>query len=246
VSVDFGNGHMYVAGATTVDSFVLHDNNVAWRDGTTWLEVAGGGPPPDGSTAQVAVLGRRQLLVTLKAPAPGTVDVVPLDDGAVTGAAPMAVPAPDGSQTPFGFDVYRDGTAVITLANSNQNALFRDGAFVSAATAGQQAPCWAVTVGKYVFVTNTGSRSITRLVGTGRNVFVDAAVAARTPGGGPTDSDADDGIVGVMDHGGGDSHLSFFSYNEFGELAPHGGPIATGLPNANGVAIVAADRRGRR
>src|SRR6202008_4567711 len=42
VSVDFGHDHMYVAGATTVDSFVLHRNPVEWMDGTTWLESAGG------------------------------------------------------------------------------------------------------------------------------------------------------------------------------------------------------------
>ena len=43
VSVDFGNDHMYVAGATTVDSFVLHRNTVEWLDGTTdwnWSEAA--------------------------------------------------------------------------------------------------------------------------------------------------------------------------------------------------------------
>src|ERR1700752_3802451 len=32
VSVDFGNDHMYVAGATTVDSFVLRRNRVDWMD----------------------------------------------------------------------------------------------------------------------------------------------------------------------------------------------------------------------
>ena len=47
VSVDFGNDHLYVAGATTVDSFVLHRNNVEWMDGTASLELAGGGAPPD-------------------------------------------------------------------------------------------------------------------------------------------------------------------------------------------------------
>jgi hypothetical protein len=48
VSVDFGNDHMYVAGATTVDSFVLEGRTVAWLDGTAGLEVAGGGTPPIG------------------------------------------------------------------------------------------------------------------------------------------------------------------------------------------------------
>jgi hypothetical protein len=32
VSVDFGNDHLYVAGATTVDSFVLHQNSVEGLD----------------------------------------------------------------------------------------------------------------------------------------------------------------------------------------------------------------------
>ena len=39
VSVDFGNDHMYVAGATTVDSFVLRGDSVEWMDGTTALAV---------------------------------------------------------------------------------------------------------------------------------------------------------------------------------------------------------------
>ena len=47
VSVDFGHDHLYVAGATTVDSFVLHRHSVEWMDGTTGLELAGGGVPPE-------------------------------------------------------------------------------------------------------------------------------------------------------------------------------------------------------
>ena len=88
VSIDFGNDHMYVAGATTVDSFEMHGNHVGWLDGTTWLQLAGGGLPPNGSTAQIGVVDDRRLLVTLKTdPDPGTVDIVALDnDSAVTGA----------------------------------------------------------------------------------------------------------------------------------------------------------------
>ena len=66
VSIDFGHDHMYVAGETTVDSFVLHGHSVGWMDGTASLELAGGGPPPNGSTAQVGVIDGRRLLVTLK------------------------------------------------------------------------------------------------------------------------------------------------------------------------------------
>jgi hypothetical protein len=239
VSVDFGNDHLYVAGGTTVDSFVLHRNSVEGLDGTTDLALAGGGVPPAGSTAQVGVIGEKQLLVTLKAdPDPGTVDIIALDRGRVIGAAPTAVSAPDGSLTPFGFATYGDGTALITLAHSNQDGLFRDGAFASVIAAGQAASCWMTRTGKYVFVANTGSRSISRLVGTGNNIFVDSRIAAQTPTGAPADIDADSGVLGVVDHAAGQSHLSLFTYNRFGELAAHGTTIALGVADANGVAIL--------
>jgi hypothetical protein len=244
VSVDFGHDHMYVAGATTVDSFVLHGNNVSWMDGTTGLALAGGGPPPNGSTAQDGVINERRLLVTLKTdPDPGTVDIVALHDGAITGAVPVAVSAPANTLTPFGFSVYPDGTAVITLAHSNHNGLFRDAAFTAVAGAGQAAPCWTTRVGKYVFTANTGSRTISRLIGTGNNVFVDSLVAASITTGAPSDLDADDGVLGVIDHGAGQSHLSLFTYNTYGELSASGAPINLGVANANGVAIMASSDR---
>ncbi len=241
VSVDFGNDHMYVAGSTTVDSFVLHHDNVDSIDGTASLELATGGAPPDGSTAQVGVIDGKRLLVTLKAdPDPGTVDIVTLRDGAVTGAAPAAVSAPAGTLTPFGFSVYPDGTAVITLAHSSQDGLFRDGAFTAVVGAQQVAPCWMTRVGKYLFTANTGSGTVTRLIGTGNNVFVDSPVAANiTTGGAPADLDANNGVLGVIDHGAGQSHLSLFTYNTFGELTASGNPITVGVANANGVAIMA-------
>ncbi|MEO7272361.1 MAG: hypothetical protein ABIX28_23085 [Vicinamibacterales bacterium] len=33
VSIDFANDHMHVAGATTVDSFTMHNRGVDWMDG---------------------------------------------------------------------------------------------------------------------------------------------------------------------------------------------------------------------
>jgi hypothetical protein len=240
VSVDFGNGHMYVAGAATIDSFVLHHDNVDWMDGTTSLQLVSGAAPPAGSTAQVGVVDDRRALVTLKTdPDPGTVDIVALHDGAITGAAPTAVSAPAGTLTPFGFAVYPDGTAVITLAHSSQDGLFRDGAFTSIISAGQVADCWMTRAGKYLFTANTGSRTISRLIGTGSHVFVDNTVAAGiTTGGAPSDIDSERGVLGVIDHGSGQSHLSLFTYNRFGELTPSGSPINVNVANANGVAIV--------
>ncbi len=238
VSIDFGNDHMYVAGATTVDSFVLHDTQVGALDGTTSLQLVGGALPPNGSTAQVGVVDEHRLLVTLKTdPDPGTIDVVALDRGAVVGAVPTAVSAPAGTLTPFGFSVYPDGTALITLAHSSQDGLFRHRAFTAVISTGQIAPCWTTRVGKYVFTANTGSQTISRLVGTGNNIFVDAAVAAKT-GGAPSDIDARRGTLGVVDHGAGHSHLTLFTYNEFGELTQIGPAIDVGVPNANGVAVV--------
>lgn len=240
VSVDFGSDHLYVAGATTVDSFVLRGGFVQWLDGTADLRLADGGTPPPGSTAQVGALDGSQLLVTLKAdPDPGTVDVVALDAGRVTGAAPAAVSAPQGTLTPFGFATEGDGTALITLAHSNQDGLFRNGSFAAIIPAGQIASCWMTRDGKYVFAANTGSRTISRLVGTGNHVFIDSAVAANVvTGGAPADIDASAGVLGVIDHVAGQSHLSVFTYNVFGELVAAGAPITLGVPDANGVAVL--------
>ena len=242
VSVDFGNGHMYVANAATVDSFVLHGNSVGFLDGTTPLQLVGGALPPGGSTAQVGVVDEGTLLVTLKTdPVPGTVDVVALHNGAIVSALPTAVSAPAGTLTPFGFAVYPDGTAIITLAHSDQDGLFRNGAFTSVIAAGQAAPCWITRAGKYVFSANTGSRTVSRLLGSGNNIFVDALVAATISGAGsPSDIDAAGNVLGVIDRGGGASHLSLFFINEFGELSPIGNAIDLNTASANGVAIMSA------
>lgn len=187
VSIDFGNDHMYVAGATTVDSFIVYGNRVGSRDGSAALVLAGGATPPAGSTAQVGVADEGTLLVTLKTdPVPGTVDVVDLaPGGAVAGTPAKAVSSPAGTLTPFGFATYPDGSAVITLAHSNQQGLFRDGQFYSVIPAGQGAPCWMVRSGKYVYSVNAASRTVSRLVGTGSNVFIDAPAAATILTGAP-------------------------------------------------------------
>jgi hypothetical protein len=100
-------------------------------------------------------------------------------------------------------------------------------------------------VGKYVFTANTGSHTITRLIGTGNHIFVDGQIAASIAGGAPADLDANAGVLGVIDHGAGQSHLSLFTYNAFGELTAAGSTISVAAANANGVAIVAARERDR-
>jgi hypothetical protein len=243
VSVDFGNDHLYVAGDTSVDSFEIHGNHVGRLDGTTHLALAGGGTVNPGSTAQIGVIDKNSVIVSLKTdPIPGTVDVVHLRDGAIFGSVD-AVSAPADTLTPFGFSVYPDGTAIITLAHSGHDGLFRGGAFKSiVVSGGQLGNCWTTRVGKYVFIVNTGSRTISRVVGTGSNIFIDSAVAANVvAGGAPTDTDAAGGILGVIDHtsgAGADSHLSLFAYNRFGGLTVSGSPVDLKVPNANGVAVM--------
>lgn len=249
VSIDFGNGHMYVAGATTVDSFQLLGGQVGWLDGTTGLLSASGGAPSAGSTAQVGVLDGEHLLVAIKndPTLAGSVDIVPLhNDGAISGAAPTAVAGPSASLTPFGFSTYPDGSAVITLAHSNQLGLFVDGAFKTVVAAGESAPCWSTRIGKYVFTVNAVSKNISRVVGTGSNIFVDSLVAGSiTSGGGPSDIDAAGGVLGVIDNEAATSttaaaaHLSLFTYDGFGNLTSSGAAINVGT-SANGVAILPA------
>jgi len=170
-----------------IDSFEVQNDNVVWRDGSAALELVGGATPPIGSTAQVGVLSKQSLLVTLKTdPLPGTVDIVPLRNGAVTGAAPMPCRHPRDAHTVRIF-VYPDGTAVITLAHSNQNGLFETARSrrllpqARALRAGRQESEIRLHV-------NAASKTISRLIGTGSNVFVDTSVAAQIPGGGPTES----------------------------------------------------------
>jgi hypothetical protein len=248
VSVDFGNDHMYVAGATTVDSFRLVGDHVGAMDGSTGLVLVGGNVPPAGSTAQVGHIDDSTVLVTLKTdPIPGTVDVVTLSHGAVSGKA-NAVSAPTGTLTPFGFSVYPDGTAIITLAHSGHDGLFKNSAFTDVVVSGGQAgPCWTTRVGKYVFIANAGSNSISRVVGTGSNIFVDSAVAATVPAGGPNDLDADGGYLVVVDHSGGatpTSHLTAYSYDRFGNLTLSGTPWDLHVTGANGVAVMVPSRDG--
>ena len=45
-------------------------------------------------------------------------------------------------------------------------------------------------------------------------------------------------MLGVIDGGAGQTHLSLFTYNAFGELTASGTPITLGVPAANGIAIV--------
>ena len=74
--------------------------------------------------------------------------------------------------------------------------------------------------------------------------MVSTQQASIATGGSPTDIDADGGDLGVIDHtsgAGATSHVTLFSYDEFGELSTSGSPVDLMLPNANGIAIMTLD-----
>lgn len=233
VSIVFGRGHMYVVCIDTIHSISLSDFK---HDGCASLVLAGGITPVAGNTSQVGYTGDKVLVTLKNDPSPGTVDVVTLSrTGKIKSVTPVAAPA--NTLTPFGFSTLEDGTALITLAHSNNLGLFRDDAFVAVVTLNQAAPCWTARNGKYIFTINTGSRTISRLVTSGSNIFVDSDTAATISDGNPTDAAINGNIMAVLDHNATSSVLNFFSINVFGELVALG-TVDVLTPNANGVAVM--------
>jgi hypothetical protein len=226
---------MYVAGYTTVDSFLLDNFE---KDGTAFLLLADGSSPAPGNTAQVSVADNN-LIITLKTdPTPGTVDVIRLrKDGSVSHSV-KAIAAPPNTLTPFGFHVAEDGTALITLAHSNNIGLFKNNAFVDVISISQNAPCWSTGIGKYIFSINTSSKTITRYLTSGQQIFVDAIVAASITSGNPTDADQNSGYLVVLVHSATTSYLNFFQVDNFGDLTSNENSIDIEDINANGVSIM--------
>jgi hypothetical protein len=232
VSVAFGTDHLYVLGTTTVESHRIDQGGVEETpDGVVALLSA------DGSAAQVGVVGD-QLLLTEKS---GNAESVRLNGGAVVGTAAAIALPPDARDTPFGFAT-RGSIAYVTIAGSDAVAVVANGRVTAVATtgipggSGQHSPCWAALVGPFLFTTNSPSHSISRLIAGGRNIALDAAVAAQT-GGAPIDvAGVADLLAVVESNGGGVSHLTQFRLDEDGNLTQ---TISTPIAGAaNGVAIV--------
>ena len=233
VSVAFGKTHLYVLGATTVESHRLGPDGVeAPADGTAGLLIA------DGSAAQVGVAGD-ELIVTEKS---GAIERVQLREGAVFGT-PVAVALSDGqSNTPFGLTT-RGSNAYVTFAGSDTVGVVKnDRQTAFAATGipggtGQHAPCWIAVVGPYLFTTNSPSHSVSRLIAGGANILLDDPVAAQTTGA-PIDVAAEGDLLALVETGGGASLLTQFRIDEDGNLTR---TVSTPIASvANGIAIVPA------
>jgi hypothetical protein len=227
VSVAFGNNHLYILGATKVEShqmFFFGAN--ANPDGVASLLKG------DGSAAQVGVLPG-QLIITEKS---NFIETVSLrGDGAVTGPATLVANIPANVNTPFGL-VTRGNDAYVTIAHANEISLVRNGAVLTVTGSGtQMSPCWLALDGPFLFSSNSPSMSISRYAVYGQKIVQDLAVAASL-GGDPTDIAHAAGLVAVIDSPGSISHLSIFSVDEDGNLALKGVTTINGA--ANGVAIV--------
>jgi hypothetical protein len=227
VSVAFGAGHLYILGATKVESHRMDGPNVSSNpDGVANLLLA------DGSAAQVGVLPN-QLVITEKGSTTGVIETVNLlSDGAASGVATLVQNIPSNPLAPFGL-VTRRNDAYVTIAHSNEITLVRNGTVQTVTGSGSQnAPCWLTLVGPFLFSSNSPSMSISRYAVYGKKIVQDAAVAASLAGD-PTDIASGRGLVAVID---GSGHLSIFSDDEDGTLTLQAAPSITTA--ANGVAVV--------
>jgi len=227
LSVAFGDEHLYILGATTVESHRIFGSDVSSSsDGVVTLLKA------DGSAAQVGVLPN-QLIITEKSNTIETVNLLP--GGAVSGVPTLVKNIPTNVNAPFGL-VTRGNDAYVTIAHANEISLVRNGLVLTVTGSGtQSAPCWLALVGPFLFSSNSPSMSVSRYAVYGQKIVQDAAIAASLNGD-PTDIASREGLVAVIDGNGPVSHLSIFTVDEDGNLSLR---IADTISApANGVAIV--------
>lgn len=227
VSVAFGADHLYILGATTIESHHIFYGTYVDpdADGVTTLLKA------DGSAAQVGFL-RTQLIVTEKSNMIETVGL--FDDGAVEGPPVPVQNIPANVNAPFGL-VTRGNNAYVTIAHADEIGLVRNGAILTITGSGtQHAPCWLTLSGPFLFSSNSPSMSISRYAVYGQKIVQDAAVAAKVNGA-PTDIASSGRLLAVIDGNGQLSHLSIFKMDEDGNLTLKSVvPIAGAI---NGVAV---------
>lgn len=227
VSVAFGHGHLYILGATTVESHPVFNSSVSpGADGIAHLLKA------DGSAAQIGVL-ETQLIITEKSNA---IETVPLSDNdGVTDAPALIRNIPSNVNTPLGL-ITRDNEAYVTIAHANEISLVRRDTVVTTIGSGtQNAPCWLALDGPWLYSSNTPSHSVSRYLVYGTQIVQQQAVAASFDGG-PTDIVYNSGWLAVIDGAGAVSHLTVFRVDWDGNLIRQS--YSTINAPANGVAVI--------
>lgn len=234
VSVALTENHLYVLTAKSVESHPINERAgvMPQVDGTTALLIG------DGSSAQVGVLPG-QLIITEKSNAIETVNLG--RNGAIGGNAVLARNIPATFNVPFGF-VTRGFDTYISVAKSNAIGLVRQGTVVGVGSTGtQNAPCWLVLDGSFMFSTNTASHTVSRYIVSGNQIVQTVPVAASFSGG-PTDMalvhhGKGGGLAAVIDNDGAVSHVTMFGVDANGNLTMQGRATVP-APKVNGAAIV--------
>jgi hypothetical protein len=230
LSVAFGHDHLYILGATTVESHEVSDGWVSSSsDGEAALLHA------DGTAAQVGVLDH-ELILTEKSNA---IETVALGwDFAIGGEANLVSDIPANVNAPFGL-VTRGNEAYVTIAHANEISLVRHDAVLTVTGSGtQNAPCWLALDGPFLFSSNSPSQSVSRYAVYGEKIVQDAAVIANFVGD-PTDIAYHHELAAVIDGANGISRLSLFHVDEDGNFTLEG--VSTIKSAANGVAIIPGD-----
>jgi hypothetical protein len=227
VSLAFGQNHLYILGTTTIESHLMNGDRIIKRpDGSSKLLVG------DGSAAQVGYLPD-QLIISERS---NMIEIVNLRGGTVTNQIdPVHLPPPPKNDTPVGL-VTRGDNAYVTIAHSDLVGVVKNGQLVNVVSSeSQHAPCWLALLGRWLFSSNTPSKSITRYNASDTNLSIAELVAAKTNGE-PTDIDADAGIVAVLEAANGSSALTQFQVDNNGNLT-----LINSVPTsdtANGIAII--------
>lgn len=228
VSVAFGHYHLYVLGRTTIESHRIQgDSIVEQPDGSSQL-LAG-----DGSAAQVGVLPRH-LIISERS---NMIELVELNEGSVTGnIRPVKLPPPPGNDTPVGLATQGD-TAYVTIAHSDKVGVVKNGKLVQILSSeSQHAPCWLTAMGPWLFCSNTPSKTISRYQISDQGLALSELIAARIQGGLPSDLDADNGILAVLDTGNGNAHITQFQIDKDGNLKLIN--TTSTASTANGIAVI--------
>jgi hypothetical protein len=230
LSVAFGHDHLYILGATTVESHQVSEGWVSSiSDGEAALLHA------DGTAAQVGVVDH-ELIITEKS---NVIESVPLGwDSGIAGVANLVSDIPANVNAPFGL-VTRGNEAYVTIAHANEISLVRHDAVLSVTgSATQNAPCWLALDGPFLFSSNSPSQSVSRYAVYGKNIVQDAAVVANFVGD-PTDIAYYHELAAVIDGANGISRISIFHVDEDGDFTLEG--VSTIKSAANGVAIIQGD-----
>jgi 6-phosphogluconolactonase (cycloisomerase 2 family) len=229
VSVAFGPDHLYILGTTTIESHAMSGDAVTnAADGSSNLLKA------DGSAAQVGVLSK-QLIISEKS---NTIELVDLKNGVVTTTIKtVQLPPPPKNDTPVGLATNGD-VAYVTIAHSNEVGLVKDGKLKKVVSSeDQNAPCWLALMGTSLFCSNTPSKTISIYKVSDNDITLDKKIAATIQTGGlPSDLDAKNGILVVLDTGNGSGHISQYRVGNDGNLQLLNTANTTGT--ANGIAII--------